>query len=307
MCYSAMVAQHLKDLGLRFQTRIDYSLMRDLYKRRAIGEKLKIPRGLDLNFSNPTFPEAIEIKTYIDKYKEQAIQELETDLFAQKKRLADAERKLAEKATKTAEKEKGIAERKIEAGKRRLEKLQSDSARPEDSRIYAMDYAPIIVWEDGGRIIKPMRYHLRSAGMPESFDRDYPGCYNARRDSLKKFWKKQYRKNHAILVISSFFENVQRDEKNLVIQFKPRGFEQMIVPCIWDRWTKEGQPDLYSFALITDDPPEEVSQAGHDRCPIFLKESNIDRWLRPDVTSEQEIEAILDDKETPFYENSQVA
>lgn len=314
-----MVKQHLKSLGLQFKARVQLDLFEDLYKRRSAGEKIKLSRSLDFNFLSEKDLPSIKIKKYIDAYTEQTIKALEEDLFAQKKRLADAERKLKEKPTKTAEKEKGIAERKIAANKRRLEKIQSKKERPEDSRIYALEYAPVIVWENGERVIKPMRYLCRPAGFPETFDRDYPGCYNARRDSLKKFWKKQYLQNHAVLVISSFFENVNRhrferrklakgeQEENMVVEFRPRGFDEMIIPCIWDKWSKSGESDLYSFALITDEPPKEVSDAGHDRCPIFLKPEHIDTWLRPDRTSEAEMEHILDDKVIPFYESEAVA
>ena len=307
MCYSAMVEQHLKSLGLTFKARVDLFLFRELFKERAEGLKLKIPRAMEREFLSDAGDAGVEISAYIHTYQESLLKELEQDLFAQKKRLADAERKLKEKTTKTAEKDRGIAERKIAHCKRRIEKIQSEKSFPEDSRIYAMEFAPVIVWEKGERVIKPMRYLCRPAGFPDTFDRDYPGCYNARRDSLKKFWKNQYLKNHAILIITSFFENVKRGEKNTVIQFKPKGFDRMVIPCIWDRWSKKGQPDLFSFALITDEPPAEVLEAGHDRCLIFIKDSAIDRWLRPDTASEKEIDAILDDRERPYYEHSQVA
>ena len=38
-----------------------------------------------------------------------------------------------------------------------------------------------------------------------------------------------------------------------------------------------GEPDLLSFAAITDEPPPEVAAAGHDRCIIPLPESALDR------------------------------
>lgn len=309
-----MVEQHLKALGLRFRARVDLTLFRDLFRERAEGMKVKIPRAMEFNFI-----ESPEISPLIEKYRTQRVRELEEELFVQKKRLADTERKLEQKVTKTAEKEKGIAERKAAQIKARLSKLHAKTEANEDSRIYAFEYAPVIVWEKGERLIKPMRYLLRPAGFPESFDRQYPGCYNARRDSLRKFWKSQFMHQHAALVISSFFENVKlhhyesrklrvgEEEQNLIIQFKPRGFESMIVPCIWDRWSQAGAPELYSFALITDEPPKEVLAAGHDRCPVFLKEENLDRWLQPELCTEQEVDQILDDRETPFYLNERVA
>ena len=67
--------------------------------------------------------------------------------------------------------------------------LKRTDDQPRDSRIYPGMYAPAMVWEDGGRVIKPMRYQCRPAGKPEFYDRKFPGTYNARRDSLEGFWK----------------------------------------------------------------------------------------------------------------------
>ncbi|MBC7938648.1 MAG: hypothetical protein H7Z19_02605 [Chitinophagaceae bacterium] len=36
-----------------------------------------------------------------------------------------------------------------------------------------------LVWEDGKRVIKPMRYECRPAGKPAFYDVKYPGTYNA--------------------------------------------------------------------------------------------------------------------------------
>src|SRR5579872_1858371 len=138
MCYSAIVKLDPRDLGLRFKARIDSFLFEDLFRRRADGIKLKIPRGLEFSFINTADPIVPGIKRSIDTYRENTIHAFEEDLFRQKKRFADAERKFNEKPTRGAEKERGIATRKIEALKRRLEVIQSDSERPEDSRIYTL-------------------------------------------------------------------------------------------------------------------------------------------------------------------------
>lgn len=36
-------------------------------------------------------------------------------------------------------------------------------------------------------------------------------------------------------------------------------------------WTAPGEPELLSFAAITDDQRREVAAAGHDRCVIPIK------------------------------------
>jgi putative SOS response-associated peptidase YedK len=60
-------------------------------------------------------------------------------------------------------------------------------------------------------------------------------------------------------------------------------------------------------AAITDEPPPEVAAAGHDRCVIPLKRENIDSWLNPDPANLDAQYAILDDRETPYYEHRKAA
>jgi putative SOS response-associated peptidase YedK len=155
--------------------------------------------------------------------------------------------------------------------------------------------------------------------MKEDFDRKYPGCYNARRDSLTGFWRKEFGHKHGVLVIRGFFENVKKHdyegrklkpgekEENMVLEFRPQGHEYMYVPCIWDEWKGPEGERLRSFALITDEPPPEIAATGHDRCPIFLKEENIDAWLDPAGKTDAELFAILDDRERPVYRHEVAA
>ena len=242
MCYSAMVKQHLKELSLEFKARIDEAAFRDVFRRRAAGEKIKLPRAMDLNFLSDSDPAAIDIRASIASYRAKASAEITIHLLEQQKRLANARAALTKKATQGAEKEIGIASRKIEALSRRLEKLESTREEPQDSRIYALEYAPVLVVENGQRMIKPMRYLCRPADSPESFDKDFSGCYNVRRDNLSRFWKAQFGKNHAALIVTKFFEFVKKDQGRPVeVEFKPRGYDHMIVPCVWDRSAKNWQ------------------------------------------------------------------
>ena len=89
----------------------------------------------------------------------------------------------------------------------------------------------------------------------------------------------------------------------VVVEFKPRPAEELLVACIWSRWTAPGLPDLLSFAVITDEPPPEVLAAGHDRCIVPIRPENIDAWLNPDPSNLAAQNAILDDRVRPFYEH----
>jgi putative SOS response-associated peptidase YedK len=60
---------------------------------------------------------------------------------------------------------------------------------------------------------------------------------------------------------------------------------------------------LLSFAFITDEPPEEVRNAGHDRCIIPLRRENLMSWLSPEANDMAAQYAILDDRERPYYQH----
>jgi putative SOS response-associated peptidase YedK len=55
----------------------------------------------------------------------------------------------------------------------------------------------------------------------------------------------------------------------------------MLAACLWSHWSNSGDPDLLSFAAITDEPPKAVAAARHDRCIIPLKPENMNAWLEP--------------------------
>jgi putative SOS response-associated peptidase YedK len=77
----------------------------------------------------------------------------------------------------------------------------------------------------------------------------------------------------------------------------------MRAACLWSPWSAPGEPDLLSFAAITDEPPEEAAAAGHDRCVIPIRPDNIDAWLNPDPQDLAAQCAVLDDRERPYYEH----
>lgn len=319
MCYSAMVEQRLKTLGLRFKARIDTPRFEELFRRRLGDEGIKIGKALEANFEKPETPAEHAIKQLIVEYRTRRAAQWEAELFKQKKRLANAERALKTKETKKAREDQRIAGNKVAWHVRKLAELRRSAPEPQDSRIFPFWYAPVVVAEGGELVIRPMRYHCRPNGKPASYDKRYDGLYNARRDSLGKFWKGLFGQHHAVLVVSSFYENVARHdyekralapgekEQNVVLHFNPRAREDMLIACLWDHWQSPGEPDLYSFAAITDDPPPEVAATGHNRCLIPLKQDNLSRWLRPDRLDAAQLDALLDDRERPYYEHELAA
>ncbi len=305
MCYSALVEQSCKKLGIRYQARIDHDEFARLFKERIDGSGAKIPKALEHSFLHHGGT-AIEkkIEKYIRDWNEQEISESEKELFTQTKRLKDAERTLAAKITKKAQNDQRIASDKIEKLKYKMSRLKSDSLLESDSRIYPGQYAPLLVEIKGERLIRPFRYLLRPSGQDPEFDRKFSGCYNARRDSLPEvfWWKSVFGKKHGVLTIKSFFEHV--DKK--VLRFDPRGLHEMMVPAIFDH-NEEGDFPLDSFALITDDPNPEVAAAGHDRTPIIMKENHLEQWLKTGATIDLKTYNVVFNDKQPTYFEHQVA
>jgi putative SOS response-associated peptidase YedK len=315
VCYSAQIEADYRKYVKMFGAQMDIREFARLYWERAEGSKAKIPKAMDDAFRNPQTDDERQIKEFIDRYNADQATKLEQELFKQRTRLADAERTLQTKTTKAATESKRIATDKIETSLRRLEDINRTMPEPRDSRIFPGHYAPVLVIEDGQYVVRPMRYQCRIAGKPANYDIKFPGTYNARRDNLDGFWKPLFGHTHGVMLVDVFYENVSKakwegtllesheQDENVVLEFRPSNGQLMLVACLWSRWSAPGLPDLLSFAAITDEPPAEVAAAGHDRCIVPIKPENVDAWLHPDASNREALDAILKDRDRPYYEH----
>jgi putative SOS response-associated peptidase YedK len=315
MCYSAQVIQMARKLSRQLGLQFDYDEVEMIFFRRLDDPSLIISRGFEANFDDPTTDQERRIKGAIDEHRSRLSAKMEKDLFTQKTRLVNAERSLKEKETKKAREDVRIATNKIGTLTGKLTDLRSSEPKEEDNRIFPFVYAGVVVKRNGQNLLTPMRYFCRPAGKPAFYDRKFPGLYNARRDNLEKFWSEQFGSHHAILVVESFYENVKRHtmehrdllageaEENVVLQFKPEPAQTMYIACLWSHWTDPKEPGLRGFAAITDEPPADVSAAGHDRCIINLKPEHVETWLTPEGRSAAELQFMLSDRAIPVFQH----
>lgn len=308
MCYSAQLQaayiKYLRETGAE----MDIDQFVEIFGARVSDASIRIPRAVERWFDEPRNEGERRIKELIDQYRGAEANRLERELFTQRKRLVDAERTLASKPTKAAAEHQRIATTKIERALERLERLRSRGASDSDARIFPLHYAPIVIQDGGRRVLRLARYHLRRPGDPPTTDRKYPGLYNARRDNLGKYWRAQFGTTHAVMLVESFFENVQREGRNQVLHFIPRPAGTMYIACLYGEWRDAaGGATLLSFAAITDEPPTEVAAAGHDRMIVNLKPENLDAWLTPAGRSAGELQRILSERQTPYYEHEVLA
>ncbi|KND58568.1 hypothetical protein BVER_03532 [Candidatus Burkholderia verschuerenii] len=313
MCYSTQIKAEYNKYVRMFGAQMSLREFAELYWEREQGRAIKIPKAVDAMFAEVQSDDAHRIREMIERFNASQAPLLEQELFKQRARLADAERTLQGKTTKAATESKRIATDKIATALRRLEDLRRVELKDRDARIFPGHYAPVIVMENGQRVVKPMRYQCRPAGKPAFYDTRYPGTYNARRGNLEGFWKGVFGYSHGLIVANAFYENVKRhrlegreladgeQEQNVVLEFRSDSGEDMFVACLWSRWEGKGEPDLLSFAAITDEPPAEIAAAGHDRCIIPIRPENVDAWLNPEPGNLTALYAILDDCARLYY------
>lgn len=316
MCYSAQIYADYRKLLREQGPVMDLAAFARLWLRENGSARSKIPRGL-IEALRPLL--SADVVAELDARFAEDEQAWQAEVFAQSKRKADNERKLAMKPTKTAANEVRIAGNKIEQLKRKIAGLHRTDLRPSDWRFWPQWWAPVILREGDRYVVRPMRYQLRQPGKPSSsdyvVDRDtgrkrLSGTYNARRDNLERYWRRQFGYTHGLMVIDTFWENVQMsDGRNQELQFTPRSGEPMLVACLWANWTDPAgvEPDLPCFAAITDEPEPEVAEAGHDRTVINIKPEHVAAWLNPDPGDLAALYAIFDDKRHPFYEHQVAA
>src|SRR6185436_7992427 len=241
MCYSAQLQaaymRYLRETGCE----MDIDQFVEIFGARVSDSSIRIPRAIERWFDAPKSDAERKIKEYIDEYRSAELTKLEREVFAQKKRLADAERTLAAKPTKAAAESQRIATNKIEQALTRIERLKAVKPDPAEARIFPLHFAPIVMQVGAKRLMRLARYHCRKPGEPAFMD---------------------------------------RNGKNQVLHFVPRPAGTMMIACLYAEWrdAKDGTP-LLSFAAITDEPPAEVAAAGHDRMIINLKPENLDAWL----------------------------
>lgn len=312
MCYSAVVWAGFDEYVRAFGATIHISEFEHIYfpeEREERIKRRKTTRAMDLAVAAVS----PRVRKFLQEEDLATIAGLEQEVFKQAKRVADGERSLQSKGTKKAQEDVRIGNNKIKNAKRQIADLKRTVLEPSDSQIFPDTYAPVMIVEDGKRVLKPMRYHCRPYWMPASSDltkdRKNSGKYNARRDNLERFWKPLFGQQHGLMVATRFYENVDLpDGRSQRLEFEPSNGEPMLIACLWSSWSDPtGQePAMLSFAAITDEPEPEVAAAGHDRTIINIKPNYIDAWLNPGGDWKA-MQAIFDDKRHPYYEHRKAA
>jgi putative SOS response-associated peptidase YedK len=151
--------------------------------------------------------------------------------------------------------------------------------------------APVVVRQDGRRVLRPMQFSLLPSWSKEK--RVKFATHNARlfsRDERsgrevavyeKPTWRGPFARRHCLVPVSGFIEPIYHGElAGNMVCFAPKDHGLLAAAGIWDEWTsRESGEIIDSFTILTDDPHPFVKSIGHDRTPIFLKPEAFETWL----------------------------
>ncbi len=219
-------------------------------------------------------------------------QALEAELVRQRERRDIAHATLATRPTQKARNDLRVAGNRIERAQARLDDLHRVQLLPRDNRIFPGTYAPVMVSENGRRVIKPMRYQCRLPDKPARNDVLYPGTYNARRDSLEGYWRGAFGLRHGVVVVQAFYEHVPRHAIAAAASMptkRSRTWCSNSAPihpatCCWPASGQNGK-DRKAPAFVCHDhrhTASDVAAAGHDRGVVPIRREHLDAWLNPE-------------------------
>lgn len=88
-------------------------------------------------------------------------------------------------------------------------------------------------------------------------------------------------------------EQLDPRQRRIVIAFRPEDGRDLVVPVIFsDQRLADGRMD-HGFAIITDEPPPEVRDAGHDRCPVILEPEAAQEWMHIEGKTARQMDDVL--------------
>lgn len=156
-------------------------------------------------------------------------------------------------------------------------------------------FAPIL-WVDKESLkLSPFQFSLIPSWSKEA--RTKFATHNARFDGLtsKATWKKPFATRRCIVPISDFIEPIYEGEfAGHMVRFFEKGEKILSAAALYDIWKNpKTNQDLYSFAIITNEPSEFVAKIGHDRQPVFLEDKAISSWLDPKQSDTEALLSIL--------------
>ena len=155
--------------------------------------------------------------------------------------------------------------------------------------------APILVWEDGKAVLKPMRWGLIPSWSKDETIGDK--LTNARAETVteKSSFRKPFQSQRCLIPADGFYEWQALPDGKMPFRFTRKGGEFFCMAGLWEKWVRPprsgelnlGDTDepasgqvVESFTVITTTPNQMVA-AVHSRMPVILSPEHFQWWLEP--------------------------
>ena len=112
--------------------------------------------------------------------------------------------------------------------------------------------------------------------------------YNSRSETIteKAMWRTSFKQRRCVVPASAFYERTQ----GRWIKFSAKEDEILLIAGLYEDPNR--LTDMPTYALITTEPNAAV-EAVHDRMPVVLSESDVDRWLADDAEKDELLSLLL--------------
>jgi putative SOS response-associated peptidase YedK len=124
--------------------------------------------------------------------------------------------------------------------------------------------------------------------------RDSAKLANARAEGIatKPAFREALRKRRCVVPASGFYEwqTIGRLKQPWFFQLQDES--PFVFAGLWERWRSADGVELQTCSLITT-TPNDVIRPLHDRMPVILRATAIDRWLDPANTEPAQVESLL--------------
>jgi len=166
--------------------------------------------------------------------------------------------------------------------------------------------APILVWENGKPVLKPMRW-----GLIPSWSKDETlgdKLTNARADTIneKPSFRSQFASQRCLIPADGFYEWQTTPGGKQPFRFTLKNGGYFCMAGLWDKWIRPPREDelalddtgpsaaqtVETFTIITTEPNPMVA-AVHDRMPVILGPEHYQWWLQPNRFEPQFLKTLL--------------
>lgn len=135
---------------------------------------------------------------------------------------------------------------------------------------------------------------LRWGFVPSWAENAARGAINARKETVaeKPYFREAFRKRRCLIPADGFYEWKTIENRRQPWYFCRSDGNPFAFAGLWEKWEGGGKT-IYTCVILTQNASDSVSDI-HSRMPVILEPHGYDRWLDPENTNKDDINALLE-------------